>query len=130
MLRSAKPQTLVRGWGWPVRPPAVWRRPRCGPRCCGSWPLAAWIWRPEAARSYARAEHRIFTGLRELAKDRAVLLITHRLANVAVADRIIVLDQGQIMQEGTYVQLTPEPGLFRSLWELQRRTGGEASSCA
>ncbi|MEU9851297.1 ABC transporter ATP-binding protein [Streptomyces sp. NPDC047985] len=69
----------------------------------------------------ARAEHRIFTGLRDLAKDRAILLITHRLTNVCVADRIVVLDQGRIVQEGTYEELTRRPGgLFRSLWELQR----------
>ncbi|PZH06935.1 ABC transporter [Streptomyces sp. NTH33] len=78
----------------------------------------------------ARAEHHIFTGLRELAKDRAILLITHRLANVAVADKIVVLDKGRIVQEGTYAQLTREPGLFRSLWELQQRADGEASSYA
>ncbi|MCT4351721.1 ABC transporter ATP-binding protein/permease [Streptomyces sp. Je 1-79] len=70
----------------------------------------------------ARAEHRVFSGLRELAKDRAVLLITHRLTNVAVADRIVVLDRGRIVQEGTYEQLTREPGLFRTLWDLQQRT--------
>jgi ATP-binding cassette subfamily B protein len=75
----------------------------------------------------ARAEHHVFTGLRELAKDRAILLITHRLANVALADRIVVLDQGRLVQEGTYAQLTREPGLFRSLWELQQRTTGEAA---
>lgn len=74
----------------------------------------------------ARAEHRIFSGLRELAKDRAVVLITHRLANVSVADRIVVLDRGRVVQEGTYEQLTQNPGLFRTWWELQRRTG-EAS---
>ncbi|WMD05641.1 ABC transporter ATP-binding protein [Streptomyces sp. FXY-T5] len=73
----------------------------------------------------ARAEHRIFAGLRELAKDRAILLITHRLTNVAVADRIVVLDEGRIVQEGTYAQLTQEPGLFRTLWELQRRMSGD-----
>ncbi|SEP98045.1 ATP-binding cassette, subfamily B [Streptomyces sp. yr375] len=75
----------------------------------------------------ARAEHRIFSGLRELAKDRAVLLITHRLTNVAVADRIVVLDEGRIVQEGTYAQLTQEPGLFQSLWNLQRRMSGETA---
>ncbi|WP_431357748.1 ATP-binding cassette domain-containing protein [Streptomyces lydicus] len=72
----------------------------------------------------ARAEHHVFTGLRDLAKDRAILLITHRLANVAVADRIVVLDQGRLVQEGTYAELTREPGLFRTLWELEQRTGG------
>ena len=72
----------------------------------------------------ARAEHHVFTGLRGLAKDRAILLITHRLANVAAADRIVVLDQGRLVQEGTYAQLTRAPGLFRTLWELEQRTGG------
>jgi ATP-binding cassette subfamily B protein len=68
----------------------------------------------------ARAEHRVFTGLRELAENRAILLITHGLANVAVADRIVVLDQGRLAQEGTYAQLIREPGLFRSLRGLQQ----------
>ncbi|MGW5134179.1 ATP-binding cassette domain-containing protein [Streptomyces sp. NPDC004135] len=69
----------------------------------------------------ARAEHRIFVGLRELAKGRAILLITHRLTNVAIGDRIMVLNEGRTVQEGTYAQLTREPGLFRTLWELQRQ---------
>lgn len=43
---------------------------------------------------------------------------------MAVADRIVVLDEGRIVQEGTYAQLTQEPGLFQSLWELQRRMSG------
>ncbi|GAA2264420.1 hypothetical protein GCM10010402_20220 [Actinomadura luteofluorescens] len=43
----------------------------------------------------ARAEHRIFAGLREPAKDRAILLIMRRLTNVAVADRIVVLKQSR-----------------------------------
>ncbi|WP_411574893.1 ATP-binding cassette domain-containing protein [Streptomyces fradiae] len=75
----------------------------------------------------ARAEHHVFTGLRQLAKDRAILLITHRLANVAIADRIVVLDRGRLVQEGTYEQLTGEPGLFRTLWELEQRTGHEVN---
>lgn len=44
---------------------------------------------------------------------------------MAVADRIVVLDEGRIVQEGTYADLTRTPGLFRSLWELQRRMSGD-----
>ncbi|MDT0549444.1 ABC transporter ATP-binding protein [Streptomyces lonegramiae] len=71
----------------------------------------------------ARAEHRIFAGLRRLAEDRAVVLVTHRLANVAVADRIVVLDRGRVIQQGTFGELVDAPGLFRELWTLQNDRG-------
>lgn len=66
-----------------------------------------------------RAEHRIFANLRRAARDRAVVLVTHRLANVAVADRVVVLDHGRVVQEGTFEMLSKAPGLFRELLELQ-----------
>ncbi|PNE40964.1 ABC transporter [Streptomyces noursei] len=64
-------------------------------------------------------EHRIFAGLRESAATRAVVLITHRLTNVAVADRILVLDKGRVVQHGTFPELVAEPGMFRDLWAYQ-----------
>ncbi|MFF5210175.1 ATP-binding cassette domain-containing protein [Streptosporangium sp. NPDC000396] len=71
----------------------------------------------------ARAEHRIFTGLRRLARDRAIVLVTHNLANTIVADRIVVMENGRVTAEGTFSQLTTRTGLFRDLWLLQQDRG-------
>ncbi|WP_329453756.1 ABC transporter ATP-binding protein/permease (plasmid) [Streptomyces sp. NBC_01724] len=74
-----------------------------------------------------RAEYRIFQRLRDLARDRVVLLVTHRITNVAVADRIVVLDEGRIVQEGTYQELAGQEGLFQQLLSYQV-TSDEAHS--
>ncbi|WP_228973263.1 ABC transporter ATP-binding protein [Streptomyces sp. DH12] len=66
-----------------------------------------------------RAEYRIFQRLRALARDRVVLLVTHRITNVAVADRIVVLDEGRIVQEGSYAELARQPGPFQQLLSYQ-----------
>jgi ABC-type bacteriocin/lantibiotic exporter with double-glycine peptidase domain len=52
--------------------------------------------------------------------DATRLLIAHRLSTVRDADRIVVLDQGRIVQEGTFPQLAGKPGLFAQL--LARQT--------
>jgi len=52
--------------------------------------------------------------------DATRLLIAHRLGTVRDADRIVVLDQGRIVQEGTFPQLAGQPGLFAQL--LARQT--------
>ncbi|OPC76784.1 hypothetical protein B4N89_45755 [Embleya scabrispora] len=67
-----------------------------------------------------RAEHRIFTGLRNLAGDRAVVLVTHNLANTSVADRVVVLEKGRVVQNGTFHELVSRPGLMQDLWRLQQ----------
>lgn len=74
-----------------------------------------------------RAEYRIFQRLRDVARDRVVLLVTHRITNVAVADRIVVLDEGRIVQEGTYTQLAQQSGLFQRLlsYQVTSESGGE-----
>ncbi len=71
----------------------------------------------------ARAEHRIFAGLRSTAADRAVVLVTHRLTNVAMADRIAVLHHGRVIQLGTFPELVAADGLFKELWQLQNDRG-------
>ncbi|GAA2084537.1 ABC transporter ATP-binding protein [Kitasatospora saccharophila] len=67
-----------------------------------------------------RAEHRILHALRALAPGRITLLVTHNLANAKLADRVVVMDQGRIVQTGTWDELAHRDGLFRELLDLQR----------
>ncbi|MEU8264606.1 ABC transporter ATP-binding protein [Micromonospora sp. NPDC048999] len=72
---------------------------------------------PSAALD-ARAEHALFQHLRRH-PDRAVVLITHRLANVRHADQIFVLDHGRLVQQGGHEELMAQDGPYRELFQLQ-----------
>lgn len=66
------------------------------------------------------SENEIMAQIHALAKTKTVILISHRLANVVDADRIYVLDQGQVVQSGTHDALMAEPGLYRKMFTLQQ----------
>ncbi|MEV0116879.1 hypothetical protein AB0H77_27165 [Streptomyces sp. NPDC050844] len=74
---------------------------------------------PTAALA-AQAEHRVFQWLRQLAGGRTTLFVTHRLVNVRLADRIVVLNRGRIVEEGDFVSLLAAGGLFAELYRLQQ----------
>ncbi|GAA3416082.1 ABC transporter ATP-binding protein [Streptosporangium vulgare] len=69
----------------------------------------------------ARAEHALFERIRRHADGRTVLLITHRLASVRYADRIYVLDHGEVVEHGTHDELMALDGLYADLYGLQAR---------
>jgi ATP-binding cassette, subfamily B, bacterial len=64
----------------------------------------------------ARTEASVMTALRRLAAGRTTLMIAHRLATVRGADRIIVMDQGRIVEWGTHEELMRNPGLYRHMF--------------
>jgi len=71
-----------------------------------------------------RSEHKILHALRPLAPERITVLVTHNISNVAMADRIVVLDHGRIIQQGTFTELVADTaGLFHELWQLQNDRG-------
>jgi len=54
-----------------------------------------------------------------LMKDRTVLVIAHRLSTIVNADRIIVLDNGKIVESGTHTELLDKSGIYKNLYDIQ-----------
>jgi ABC-type multidrug transport system fused ATPase/permease subunit len=68
----------------------------------------------------AESEAAIQQALERAMEGRTVLIIAHRLSTVKNADRILVLQDGRIVEEGTHEQLLAKGTLYRRLYELQR----------
>lgn len=66
------------------------------------------------------SENEIMEQIYELAKTKTVLLISHRLANVVGADRIYVLDRGNVVEQGTHRELVKRQGAYAQLWNAQQ----------
>lgn len=67
----------------------------------------------------SESEHIVQSALEELIKDRTVIAIAHRLSTLLAMDRIIVLDKGRIVEDGSHQELLVQGGIYAHLWSLQ-----------
>jgi len=67
----------------------------------------------------ARAEFEVFQRFKELSEGKTAVLISHRFSSVRMADRILVLVQGQVEASGTHAELLAQQGRYAELFELQ-----------
>ncbi len=71
----------------------------------------------------AATEQRIHQALQDLTRERAVIIIAHRLRSLLHADEIIFLEEGRIVERGRHEDLLALGGRYRALWDLQARGG-------
>ena len=67
----------------------------------------------------ARAEYEVFQRFAELTKGKSAVLISHRFSTVRMADRILVLDKGELIQIGSHEELLHQEGRYAELFKLQ-----------
>lgn len=78
----------------------------------------------------AESETEVQGALERLMKGRTTIVIAHRLATILKADRILVMDDGRIVEQGTHKSLVKKHGLYARLAKLQFETGAEALRAA
>jgi ABC-type multidrug transport system fused ATPase/permease subunit len=64
-------------------------------------------------------ESELLDTLKDLTRGKTTIMIAHRLSTIEIADRILVLEGGKVVQEGRHSDLIRKPGPYRTLYEAQ-----------
>jgi ATP-binding cassette subfamily B protein len=67
-------------------------------------------------------EAAVQAAINRLVKNRTVIVIAHKLKTVTTADKIIVLNDGRVVEQGTHIELLQNNGLYRKLYDMQQNT--------
>jgi len=76
----------------------------------------------------SKSEQAILAALGEIARDHTSLVIAHRLSTIVDADKIVVLHQGRIVEQGTHQQLLRKEGHYAGLWRAQQKQRGRVTA--
>jgi ATP-binding cassette, subfamily B, bacterial len=71
-----------------------------------------------------KSESEVYGRFAELSQEKTTLLVTHRLASAQMADRILVLKSGKLIEQGTHSSLLQDKGEYAKLWEMQAKQYG------
>lgn len=74
------------------------------------------------AYSDAENENLIQMAIKNLIEDKTIIIIAHRLQSIMTADQVLVLRQGEIIEQGTHSSLLGKDAEYKMLWELQHKT--------
>ncbi len=69
----------------------------------------------------SKSEKNILSALNQIAQNKTTLVIAHRLSTIVDADEILVLEHGEIKEQGSHDQLLEENGIYASLWAIQQK---------
>jgi len=62
--------------------------------------------------------------IQELVRSKTVIVIAHKLSTIQWADKILVLNKGEIAEQGTHKELISQGGIYHRMWDLQQQSGG------